>query len=1025
MPTTAVNDAVARLASRDRSRTESDIQADIYLLLTSGLLNLGVNEVVRLESQVGDGTRRRLDVEVGHCVIEVKKDLNPSGILKDAEEQLFGYVRAQTERLQKRYVGILTDGTEWRLYRMGSDELVGVAKFILSTKDPDAEQLLSWLESVLSTQHQISPIPLEIERRLGAESPAHKLDHSTLLSLYLSAADHPEVALKRDLWRKLLRTAFGTAFTNDEHLFINHTLLVLTAEIIAHAVVGYDVSPSGPLTPHAMARGTAFADSQINGVVEADFFDWVLEVPGGPEFVSDLARRIAQFDWSHVEHDVLKILYESVINSEARASLGEYYTPDWLAEQMVGDTVTDPLESKVLDPSCGSGTFLFHAVRAYLAAADAAGISNGDAVLGATRSIYGMDVHPVAVTLARVTYLLAIGKHRLIAEDRGEVNIPVYLGDSLQWEQRKDLFSGEEKIVITTAGDDLVEGGGGVLFGDDLIFPRSVLSDAEQFDRLVQQLADKALDTSGKYSRTLVSPILRRFEIEGEDANIVTTTFDTMRKLHNSGRDHIWGYYVRNLIRPLWMAEAANRVDVLIGNPPWLRYNKMTPGMQARYKNLAKERQLLTGGLGASARDLSTLFVVRAVELYLRQGGKFSFVMPHGTLTRRPHAGFRTGKWSSRHGEPLNAQFDVSWDLVSVTTGFPMHSCVVRGQKTMGARAIPAEVTKWHGKLPRPDVPWAVAQEQISQTSATLRVLAADSVGETSPYKKRFRQGAILVPRMLLFVEEDEPGPLGPGRGRVRVTSKRTTQEKPPWKHLPALSDVVETEFVRPVYLGENIAPFRALAPLRAVLPITGDQILSPVEIELHSAMSRWWDKVESVWRSHRVESESLPLLERFDHLKQLSAQLPIPTHRIVYTKSGNRLSAARVTNVQAVIDHKLYWAPAESVAEAQYLTAILNSETVLERVRPLQAMGLFGPRDFDKHVFSIPIPAYNSADPSHIELAQLAAQAEEIATRVHLNERWTFQRSRKEIRQAIEDAGIAGRIESAVSSLIPPVTIS
>ena len=87
-----------------------------------------------------------------------------------------------------------------------------------------------------------------------------------------------------------------------------------------------------------------------------------------------------------------------------------------------------------------------------------------------------------------------------------------------------------------------------------------------------------------------------------------------------------------------------DRVHVLVGNPPWLRYSKMTPPMKARYKVLAKPRALLSGGLGASGRDLSTLFVARAVEMYLIPGGSFAFVMPHGTLTRLPHTGFRSGK---------------------------------------------------------------------------------------------------------------------------------------------------------------------------------------------------------------------------------------------------------------------------------------------------------------------------------------------------------------------------------------------
>ena len=180
------------------------------------------------------------------------------------------------------------------------------------------------------------------------------------------------MALKRELWANLLHSALGTQFTNSDELFLEHTLLVNSAEIIAHLVLGLNAEE---LSPSTLLSGDRFTIAGLHGVVDRDFFDWVLEVPGGEGFVSALARRLARFDWSHVEHDVLKVLYESVISAETRKALGEYYTPDWLANQVVSEVVTDPLNQRVLDPSCGSGTFVFYAVKRFLAAAEESGMS--------------------------------------------------------------------------------------------------------------------------------------------------------------------------------------------------------------------------------------------------------------------------------------------------------------------------------------------------------------------------------------------------------------------------------------------------------------------------------------------------------------------------------------------------------------------------------------------------------------------------------------------------------------------------
>lgn len=1019
MPSELLIETVVRLAGRTPVRVEAEIQADIYMLLTTAGLGLDSDDVVKVESQVADGTRRRIDIEAGHVVIEVKKDLRV-GNLADYEEQLAGYVQQRHTELGSRYVGILTDGTSWRLYNLKDDVLVSVSELELVPGSPDADQLLVWLESVMATREQIKPTPQEIEDRLGAESPGHLLDHASLAALYEKNADDSEVKLKRELWAKLLRTAFGKGFTDDANLFINHTLLVITAELIAHAAIGWDVSPSGGLTPTQLTSGSEFQNAQIHGVVEADFFDWVVQVDGGQEFVAELGRRIARFDWSKVEHDVLKILYESVIAPTERQRLGEYYTPDWLADRVVEATVTNPLDSRVADPSCGSGTFVFHAIRRYLTAAEASGTPVEEAVSAVTGHVVGMDVHPVAVTLARVTYLLAIGLERLQHPNRGPLAIPVYLGDSMQWEQSRDLIGGVDEVRIRTAGEGLIPGGGGVLYDDDLVFPRSIVGDASRFDRLVSEMADRALDMTNKKNGTLIDPVLRRFKVTEDEAKILRATFATMRALHQSGKNHIWGYYVRNLIRPLWLAEPDNRVDVLVGNPPWLAYAKMPGTMQESYKNLARPRNLLTGGLGAASRDLSTLFVVRAVELYLRPGGAFAFVMPYGILTRKPHTGFRTGKWMTRNSEHLAVEFDASWDLANVTTGFPMVASVVQGKRSAAATPIGAATMTWTGNLARPDIPWAEAQEKIVIGEGTVSAHDAGAVRPESPYKKVFRQGAVLAPQMPLFVREVPAGPLGAGAGRVSVTSNRSIYEPKPWKDLPAISATVETKFVRPTYLGMTVLPYRTTEPRRTVLPIIGTGVLDESALDDHTGLKSWWDQAEELWDANKSESDEGKLLDRIDFHGQLSAQLPVGLIRVVYTKTGNKLAAAIVRDARAIIDFSLYWTEVPTESEARYLCAVLNSGTVLERVKPLQTLGLYGARHFDKYVFLVPFPKYDNTDDLHLELAALGEKAEKLAATVDVSSARTFQAARKLVVEAVSDAGIAAAIDAAVGKLVP-----
>lgn len=1002
---------LADLADRDRAgRTEADVQSGIKVLLLAAPFSLDDadvdDQVVSLETQAGQ--RRRIDIEVGATVIEVKKDLRIGNVRADAVAQLTGYVAQRADTVAQRYVGVLTDGAEWHLYHLERGELQPVSSYTVDPVSVDIDGLIIWLEGVLATSDRVHPTPLEIERRLGASSSAHALDAADLAALYETFRDEPTVQLKRELWGRLLTTALGTAFEDSDELFVNHTLLVLTAEAVAHAVIGYDLTDPA-LSPQRLCSGTVFSDAQIGNVVEADFFDWPVEVPGGERFVRTLARRLARFAWDEVAHDVMKVLYESVISTETRHRLGEYYTPDWLAGRLVQEVVTDPLNQRAMDPSAGSGTFLFHAVRRYLDAADAAGMSNADALVGVCSHVFGVDVHPVAVAFARVTYLLAIGMDRVTAPDRPPLSVPVYLGDSVQWNQEANLFSADALTIDTSSSP-------ATLFAEPLRFPRRLLDDPVAFDRLVEELASKAANRKRGSKPPSLKAAFRRYGVTPEEGEVLTDTLRTMCDLHDAGRNHIWGYFTRNLARPVWFAREENAVDVLIGNPPWLSYRYMTEPMQATFRQMATERGMWAGASVATHQDLSALFVVRACELYLRPGGRFGFVMPLAVLSRKQYAGFRKGSYPAPLS-PSAVEFDTPWDLHAVKPSFfPVPASVVIGRRSDSAGALTDGPVPFSGRLPASNVSWDQAVAHLTVGAAAA---SADAEGPRSPYAERFAQGATVVPRMLFCVLDAPAGPLGAGAGRRSVVSRRSANEKKPWKTLPPLTGNVESSFVHPVHLGETILPFRLQDPLLAVIPWDGKRLLDVDDEHLddHPGFAAWWREANRLWLEHR-SSGRLTLLERLDYMHTMSQQLPAPPHRVAYTKGGMYLAAVRVDDPDVVIDHKLYWAAVSGAEEGRYLTAVFNSDAFTLAVRQFQSRGEHNPRDYDKHIFSIPFPLFDPGDSLHRELVDASARAEQAIAALELPA-VSFQAQRRAVRQALDAAGIAGELDKLVGRLL------
>ncbi len=1000
-----VLEILKRLANREAKRTEADIQADIRDLLLQASLDIDDEDLdIKLESQLGD--RRRIDIEIGSVVIEVKKDLRKGKILADAIEQLSGYVEVRTQQTGQNYVGILSDGAEWRCFHLKpSKEFVEVSQYLVNANHP--ERLIDWLDGVLATKQGVIPTPEEINNKLGVKSSSYSIDHATLLSLYEENKSLPTVQMKRSLWAKLLTTALGSQFQNSDELFVEHTLLVNASEIIAHAVLGINVTD---LDPAVILSGAQFETSGIYGVIESDFFDWVIEVEEGDIFVRSLARKISRFNWAEVSYDIMKVLYESIIDKEFRKQLGEYYTPDWLAEAIVKETIKDPINKRVLDPSCGSGTFLFHAVKNLLAQAEKKQLSIKQSLELLAKNVIGFDIHPVAVTLARVTYLLAIGRENLMNPERGKINIPIYLADSMQWRQKQQDLWSKDHVVIET---DIEK----QLFTSELKFPHELLQNSHTFDDLIKELADKASQKTQDKSISSLKGIFHRLAIPEKFHETIISTFAVMCELHESGRDHIWGYYVRNLVRPAWLALPQNRVDILIGNPPWLSYRHMPTDMQESFKEMSEERSLWHGAKNATHQDLSALFVAKSVESYLDDGGNFAFVMPNSVIDRKYFEGFRAGNYST--GEVTTyVQFKKSWDLRRLRPHiFPRGSSVIFGIRSQKAAKMPLVAEYWSGTIKEKasKSPWSTIKKSLTFTKEAIKIGLDSGI---SPYHSCFSQGATIVPRVLLVVEEKALSPLGLAYGNKSVKSKRSAYEKKPWINIPDLEGTIESEFIKLLYTGASILPFRCQAPELAIIPWNGKLLMDGESdlIDMYPSLCKWWRKAEEIWNKNR-SNEQLNLIDRIDFQKGLSQQFPAPKERIVYAKSGMHICSARLSDRQAIIDSKLYWAAAESKEESYYLCAILNAETTTLRTRPLMSYGK-DERDICKHVWQLPIPKFDVNSDLHLQLSKLGKELEIEVAQLELRDVY-FANIRQDIRKYIRSSQRGKELEALVEELL------
>lgn len=937
----------------------------------------------------------RADTLFGSVVFEFKRDLRQE--LADVEARLPDYLAERERQTRRRFLGIATDGTTFIAYELRTGQLVEIGRH--QPNPARAEALLQWLEPALSNRDDLIPDPLTVERELGRSSLSFARARGVLERLWAELRGHSEVVLKRQLWDGLLREAYGTE-VGDDALFLQHTYLTIVAKTIATRVLDLPADDAA-----AILSGRALDEVGIQGAVESDFFDRIVELGEGRDLVLRIARQTARFQLRDVEVDVLKSLYESLIDPEQRHDLGEYYTPDWLASKIITRVLNLPLEQRVLDPACGSGTFLFHAIRAKLAAAERAGMSPGEAVANCIAQVRGLDVHPVAVIIARVTWLLALGP--AIAERVGELHVPVFLGDALQWNLRQ---VGDTPDVIVEVPD-----------GSPLHIPTGFAEDQTRFEHGLRTLS-YGLDENATAAQ--VERQLRRLDgVAPRDAAVMAETYDRLRELYLTGRNGIWPFVLRNLMRPLWLSRPEQRADVLIGNPPWIAYRHLSAGMKPRLRAACTTMNLWVGGVLATQQDISALFWARSAERYLKEGGAIAFVLPYAALNRPAFGGLRRGDFAS-----LQVRIAEAWDLARVRPIFGRTPIGTTSTAVLfGRRAptgpLPAEIDCFSGTLSRRNASEAEADRELSRRRAPWPPVT--TLEGASPYRGRFKQGATIVPRRFFLVEREPASRLGENPDAPRVRGRTGSLDKAPWKNIDPPRGTVEAEFLRPVLLGESIAPFRLLMPALSVVPIEDDRLLDAAgAADLgHRHLATWLRDIEAKWSDYSSKkADGVPrmtLKQRLDHMRGLSVQVSAAGIKVVYNKSGTLLSALMLDDPRVVIDHKAYWALTRNVEEARYLTAVLNSTAVLARIIPMQPRGWRDPRDFDNLVWELPIPEFDRREALHCELAEAAMQAERVAVLVPLGEGMHFMRKRRSIRTALTADGISARIDALVARLL------
>ncbi|MGC9069519.1 MAG: HsdM family class I SAM-dependent methyltransferase [Thermoprotei archaeon] len=289
-----------------------------------------------------------------------------------------------------------------------------------------------------------------LKEAFGAKSLIYSATIDKLNTLWMAVKDEKDAKQKHTSWEKSLEVVYGEIPEKD--LFLIHTYLALIVKLVLYLRFSKNTINKEEL--EKVLNGEFFHSIGITNFAEKDFSTWILSnkiINDSLDLIHWLAQRLSKYDFSQIDEDIFKEIYEELVEKKERHKAGEYYTPEWLAQLILSEVFEIWRKEhkkipRILDPACGSGTFLFSAI--HFLRDEYGGLISLEDILN---NIIGIDINPLACLIAKANYLIALGytpeKKYMI-----KIFIPIYLADALKLPkntlQEADIIVGNPPWIV-------------------------------------------------------------------------------------------------------------------------------------------------------------------------------------------------------------------------------------------------------------------------------------------------------------------------------------------------------------------------------------------------------------------------------------------------------------------------------------------------------------------------------------------------------------------------------------------------
>ena len=782
-------------------------------------------------------------------------------------------------------------------------------------------------------------------------------------------------------------------------LFILQTYYSIVTKLLIHNLLESLSSPSSnhkSFKTHnevrALFSGKLYSEYCVDNFFEIHFFEWfMLSEEFDVSIINDINSELGLFETTasvikpEIVEDALKNVYINLIPRELRHLMGEYYTPNWLVDFTIDKSKYDfDLDSNVLDPTCGSGTFLIHIIKK-LRKKYKNELDNDKLIQRIVKNVVGFDINPIAVISSKANYILSLGD---ITQFDSPISIPIYMCDSIlvptvHAKQRKNNNS----IVIDTVVGN---------------FEVPVFKSREENDYFLKKASSCVMSDYTTFEE-FYSLIKNENIIVIDDSQIELSEkfYEKLCDLHYSGKNGFWPIILKNSFAPLFMQD---KFDYLVGNPPWITWKSMSD----TYRKLTLDIWLSYGIFEKDAYDKITTHddfamavVYVSIDHYLKENGYASFVLPQ-TFVKSLKGGEGFRKFEiTRDGLSINFSVNEVYDMLEIKPFIPMannktsvyvfeknnlmtypmdnyfvcentgrpriryfdlYDDVMKRMKITKLSAIPIN--------DNPRSPWLTMNKKLLEN--------IDKYLGKSPYKGRKgiepcgAKGIYLLD-VKKQINEDIV---------IENLIERSRLQKA--KEYGVHKGIVEKDFIYPMIGGRNIDKWGINSYLYMIVPHNNEgkgiyRGIDEKELKVNFQKTySWLYYFKDLLLETRIRSGKFFDKDKFPFYRLDNVgDYTFYDYKVVWKEQSKKLTSAVISSIDdeylgekpIVTDSKVLFVPLNNKNEAYYLCGILNSRVIGEIV---EAYTIDTQRGVDI-VKNINIPIYEESNGIHKKISKLS----------------------------------------------------